>query len=118
MYYNLKEHQRQKKITLTRYLQDGDLLLDHENSDLISSLDKRKHYGHKRISRDRIDHYDLLLEAGKIEIFNPLIKEWRRECINKLYRLREVDMEAMFTGSAFASQFHITNCISLKRPTG
>ena len=51
MYYNLKEHQRQKKITLTRYLQDGDLLLDYENSDLIGSLDKRKHYGHKRISK-------------------------------------------------------------------
>ena len=51
MHYNLKEHQRQKKITLTRYLQDGDLLLDYENSDLISSLDKRKHYGYKRISK-------------------------------------------------------------------
>ena len=33
MHYNLKEHQRQEKITLTRYLQDGDLLLDYENSD-------------------------------------------------------------------------------------
>ena len=51
MHYNLKEHQRQKKITLTRYLQDGDLLLDYENSELIGSLDKRKHYGHKRISK-------------------------------------------------------------------
>ena len=71
----------------------------------------------KEYLRDRIDHYDLLLEAGKVELFNPLIKEWRQECINKLYRLREVDMEAMFTGSAFASQFHITNCISLKKPT-
>ena len=71
----------------------------------------------KEYLRDRIDHYDLLLEAGKVEPFNPLIKEWRQECINKLYRLREVDMEAMFTGSAFASQFHITNCISLKKPT-
>ena len=71
----------------------------------------------KEYLRDRIDHYDLLLEAGKVELFNPLIKEWRQECINKLYRLREVDMEAMFTGSAFASQFHITNCISLNKPT-
>ena len=71
----------------------------------------------KEYLRDRIDHYDLPLEAGKVELFNPLIKEWRQECINKLYRLREVDMEAMFTGSAFASQFHITNCISLKKPT-
>ena len=50
MYYNLKERQREKEVTLTRYLQDGDLLLDYENSDLIGSLDKRKHYGHKRIS--------------------------------------------------------------------
>ena len=72
----------------------------------------------KKYLRDRIDHYDLLLEAGKVELFNPLIKEMRRKCINKLYRLREVDMEAMFTGSAFASQFHITNCISLKKQTG
>ena len=71
----------------------------------------------KEYLRDRIDHYDLLQEAGKVELFNPPIKEWRQECINKLYRLREVDMEAMFTGSAFASQFHITNCISLKKPT-
>ena len=72
----------------------------------------------KEYLRDRIDHYDLPLEAGKVELFNPPIKEWRQECINKLYRLREVDLEAMFTGSAFASQFHITNCISLKKPTG
>ena len=71
----------------------------------------------KEYLRDRIDHYDLLLEAGKMELFNPLIKEWRQECINRLYRLREVDMEGMFTGSAFATQFHITNCISLKKPT-
>ena len=71
----------------------------------------------KEYPRDRIDHYDLPLEVGKVELFNPLIKEWRQECINKLYRLREVDMEAMFTGSAFASQFHITNCISLKKLT-
>ena len=71
----------------------------------------------KEYLRDRIDHYDLLLEAGKVEPFNPLIKEWRQECINKLYRLREVDMEAMFTGSAFASQFHITNYILSKRQT-
>ena len=71
----------------------------------------------KEYLRDRIDHYDQLLEAGKVELFNPLIREWRQECINKLYRLKEVDMEAMFTGSAFASQFHITNCISLKKPT-
>ena len=71
----------------------------------------------KEYLRDRIDHYDLLLEAGKMELFSPLIKEWRQEFINKLYRLREMDMEAMFTGSAFASQFHITNCISLKKPT-
>ena len=63
----------------------------------------------KEYLRDRIDHYDLLLEAGKVEPLNPLIKEWRQECINKLCRLRQVDMEAMFTGSAFASQFHITN---------
>ena len=67
--------------------------------------------------RDCIDHYDLLLEAGKVDLFNPLLKEWRQECINKLYRLREVDMEAMFTGSAFVSQFHIMNCISLKKQT-
>ena len=71
----------------------------------------------KEYLRDRIDHFDLLLEAGKMELFNPLIKEWRQECINKLYRLREMDMEAMFTGSAFASQFHITNCMSLKKQT-
>ena len=71
----------------------------------------------KEYLRDRIDHYDLLLEAGKVEPFNPLIKERRQECINKLYRLREVDMEAMFTGSAFASQFHIMKSISLKKPT-
>ena len=71
----------------------------------------------KEYLRDRIDHYDLLLEAGKMELFNPLIQEMRRKCINKLYRLREVDMEAMFTGSAFASQFHIMNCISLKKQT-
>ena len=70
----------------------------------------------KEYLKDRSDHYDLL-EAGKMELFNPLIQEMRRKCINKLYRLREVDMEAMFTGSAFASQFHITNCISLKKPT-
>ena len=67
--------------------------------------------------RDRIDHYDLLLEAGKVDLFNPLTKEWRQECINKLYHLREMDMQAMFTGSAFASQFHITNYISSMRPT-
>jgi len=36
----------------------------------------------KEYLRDRIDHYDLLLEAGKVELFNPLIKEWRQECIN------------------------------------
>ncbi len=71
----------------------------------------------KEYLRDRIDHYDLLLEAGKVELFNPPIKEWRQECINRLYRLREVEMKAIFTGSAFASQFHITNCISLKKPT-
>jgi len=34
-YYNLKEMERQKKIVLTRYTQDKDLLLDVENSDLI-----------------------------------------------------------------------------------
>ena len=73
--------------------------------------------GAKEYLRDHIDHYDLSLEVGEVELFNPLIKEWRQECINKLYRLREMDMEAMFTGSAFASQFHITNCISLKKPT-
>lgn len=71
----------------------------------------------KEYLRDLTDHYGLLLEAGKVELFNPLIHEWRREYINSLYRLSEVDMEAMFTGNAFASQFHITNCISLKKPT-
>lgn len=34
-YYNLKEMERQKKKALTRYTQDGDLLLDIENSDLL-----------------------------------------------------------------------------------
>ena len=34
-YYNLKEMERQKKIVLTRYKQDNDLLLDIENSDLL-----------------------------------------------------------------------------------
>ena len=34
-YYNLKEMERQKKIALTRYTQDNDLLLDIENSDLL-----------------------------------------------------------------------------------
>ncbi len=29
----------------------------------------------KEYLRDRIDHYDLLLEAGKLKLFNPLIKE-------------------------------------------
>ena len=71
----------------------------------------------KEYLRDRIGHYDLLLEAGKVELFNPLIQEMRRKCINKLYRLREMDMDAMFTGSAFASQFHITSYISSMRQT-
>ena len=35
-YYNLKEMERQKKIALTRYTQDNDLLLDIENSDLLA----------------------------------------------------------------------------------
>lgn len=34
-YYNLKEMERQKKMVLTRYVQDHDLLLDVENSDLL-----------------------------------------------------------------------------------
>ena len=67
---------------------------------------------------DRIDHYNLILEVGKVELFNPLTQEWRRECTNSLYRLREVDMEEIFTGSAFAPQFRITNCISLKKTNG
>ena len=29
----------------------------------------------KEYLRDRIDHYGLLLEAGKVELFNPLINE-------------------------------------------
>ena len=36
----------------------------------------------KEYLRDRIDHYDLLQEVGKVELFTPLIKEWRQECIN------------------------------------
>jgi len=34
-YYNLKEMERQKRMVLTRYVQDHDLLLDVENSDLL-----------------------------------------------------------------------------------
>ena len=48
-YYNLKEMERQKKIVLTRYTQDNDLLLDFENSDLLHITSKSN--GHKRVSK-------------------------------------------------------------------
>ena len=47
-YYNLKEMKRQKKIVLTRYTQDNDLLLDFENSDLLP-MESQSH-GYKRLS--------------------------------------------------------------------
>ncbi|QNJ18115.1 hypothetical protein SynA1840_50014 [Synechococcus sp. A18-40] len=46
-YYNLKEQERQKRITHTRYTQDKDLLLDPENSDLLP-MELRSN-GHKRV---------------------------------------------------------------------
>ena len=47
-YYNLKEMKNQKRKVLTHYLQDKDLLLDFENSDLLPLPDKN---GHERISK-------------------------------------------------------------------
>ena len=48
-YYNLKEMERQKKKTLTRYTQDGDLLLDIENSDLLPMTVQSN--GYQRLSK-------------------------------------------------------------------
>jgi len=47
MSYNFKEMERQRKSNLTRYVQDNDLLLDVENSDLLPLTNSR--YGHETV---------------------------------------------------------------------
>lgn len=46
----------------------------------------------KEYLRELISHYDQLLCGGKVEELNSIIQEERTKCINKLYRLRVVDM--------------------------
>ena len=48
-YYNLKEMDRQRRVVLTRYTQDGDLLLDYANSDLLPMQSKSN--GYQRLSQ-------------------------------------------------------------------
>ena len=49
MTYNFKEMNRKHQVQLTRYIQDGDLLLDVERSDLLSKEANHNH-GYKRSS--------------------------------------------------------------------
>ena len=55
----------------------------------------------KQYLAELIQHYNILLEQNKVEELNSFIQEEKLKCQVKLYKLRELDMEAMFLASPF-----------------
>ena len=55
----------------------------------------------KQYLAELIQHYNNLLEENKVQELNTFIQEEKLKCQVKLYKLRELDMEAMFLASPF-----------------
>lgn len=55
----------------------------------------------KQYLAELIQHYNILLEKNKVKELNTFIQEEKLKCQVKLYKIREVDMEAMFLASPF-----------------
>lgn len=56
----------------------------------------------KNYLKQLIQHYDLILENpdSPLNTYKPLIQEWKYECMHKLRKIKEADVEGMIMANA------------------
>lgn len=64
-----------------------------------NTLDTKSHL------RDRISHYDLILQQNKMPLLNSFIEEEKHLCIQHLRRLQEIDVIALIEAKRSAFRF-------------